>query len=98
MQYDGFWLLEYGFWLLEFLYTFFLKFVLPKDEGMNRERFIQAVRVSASIPIVMEATIIDEDVCYDGGVRDCFKYYNKDSSPKMITGSIVVQLYNYIIL
>jgi predicted acylesterase/phospholipase RssA len=45
-------------------------FASPKDEGMTRERFIQAMLASASVPVVMEATIIDGDVCYDGGVRD----------------------------
>lgn len=46
----------------------------PKDRGMTRERFIQAMRASASVPVIMEATIIDEDVCYDGGVRDLLPF------------------------
>lgn len=48
--------------------------VSPKDEGMTRERFIQAMLASASVPVVMEATVIDGDVCYDGGVRDLLPF------------------------
>lgn len=48
--------------------------VSPKDEGMDRERFIQAMLASASVPVVMEATVIDDDVCYDGGVRDLLPF------------------------
>lgn len=48
--------------------------VMPKDEGMSREKFIQAMLASASVPVVMEATIIDKDVCYDGGVRDLLPF------------------------
>ena len=48
--------------------------VSPKDDGMNRERFIQAMMASASVPVIMEATIIDDDVCYDGGVRDLLPF------------------------
>lgn len=48
----------------------------PKDRGMTRERFIQAMRASASVPVVMEATIIDDNVCYDGGVRDLLPFSN----------------------
>lgn len=48
--------------------------VSPKDRGMNRERFIQAMLASASVPVLMEATIIDGDVCYDGGVRDLLPF------------------------
>jgi len=48
--------------------------VSPKDDGMTRERFIQAMLASASVPVVMEATIIEEDVCYDGGVRDLLPF------------------------
>lgn len=45
-----------------------------KDDGMTRERFIQAMLASASVPVVMEATIIDGEVCYDGGVRDLLPF------------------------
>jgi predicted acylesterase/phospholipase RssA len=48
--------------------------VSAKDEGMTRERFIQAMLASASVPVVMEATIIGDDVCYDGGVRDLLPF------------------------
>jgi predicted acylesterase/phospholipase RssA len=43
--------------------------VSPKDEGMTRERFLQSMLASASVPVVMEAAIVDDAVCYDGGVR-----------------------------
>lgn len=46
----------------------------PKDRGMNRERFIKSMLASASVPVVMEATHIDDDVCYDGGVRDLLPF------------------------
>jgi len=42
----------------------------PKDRGMTRERFIDALIASASIPVIVEATVIDGEPCYDGGVRD----------------------------
>ncbi len=48
--------------------------ISPQDEGMTRERFIKGMLASASVPVVMEATIIDEDVCYDGGVRDLLPF------------------------
>ncbi len=48
--------------------------VSPKDKGMTRERFIQAMLASASVPVIMEATIIGDDVCYDGGVRDLLPF------------------------
>lgn len=48
--------------------------VSPKDKGMNRERFIQAMLASSSIPMLMEATIIDGDTCFDGGVRDLLPF------------------------
>lgn len=44
--------------------------VSPKDEGMNREEFIRAMLASASVPVIIGATIIDGEVCYDGGIRD----------------------------
>jgi NTE family protein len=46
----------------------------PRDDAMTRERFIQAMMASASVPVVMEATKIDGDVCYDGGVRDLLPF------------------------
>ena len=48
--------------------------VSPKDQGINREQFIAAMRASASVPVVMEATKINGDVCYDGGVRDLLPF------------------------
>ena len=46
----------------------------PKSAGMNRKRFIQAMLASASVPIIMEPTMIDGDVCFDGGVRDLLPF------------------------
>jgi len=46
----------------------------PKDKGMIRKRFIKAMLASASVPVVMEATSINKDVCYDGGVRDLLPF------------------------
>jgi len=48
--------------------------VSPKDPGMTRERFIDAMIASASVPVIMESTIIDGQVCYDGGVRDLLPF------------------------
>ena len=48
--------------------------VSPKDDGMTRERFIQAMLASASVPVVMEAAVIDGAACYDGGVRDLLPF------------------------
>ena len=48
--------------------------VSPKDKKITRERFIQAMLASASVPVVMEATVIDGDICYDGGVRDLLPF------------------------
>jgi len=48
--------------------------VSPKDDAMTLQRFTKAMLASASVPVVMEATIIDEDVCYDGGVRDLLPF------------------------
>lgn len=48
--------------------------ISPKDAGVDRERFIKGMMASASVPVIMEATIIDEDVCYDGGVRDLLPF------------------------
>jgi len=49
-------------------------FVSPKDKGITRETFIRAMMASASVPVVMEATIIDKELCYDGGVRDLLPF------------------------
>jgi NTE family protein len=51
-----------------------LEVASPKDPGMTRERFIDAMIASASVPVVMEPTIIDGQVCYDGGVRDLLPF------------------------
>jgi predicted acylesterase/phospholipase RssA len=51
-----------------------LEVVSPKDPGMTRERFVDAMIASASVPLVMEPTIIDGQVCYDGGVRDLLPF------------------------
>ena len=48
--------------------------VSPKDDGMTRERFIQAMLASASVPVVMEGVLIDDELCYDGGVRDLLPF------------------------
>jgi NTE family protein len=48
--------------------------VSPKDAGMTMEGFLQAMMASASIPVLMEATLINEQVCYDGGVRDLLPF------------------------
>ncbi len=44
--------------------------VSPRDPGMDRERFILCMLASASVPVLMEPTIIDGEECFDGGVRD----------------------------
>jgi predicted acylesterase/phospholipase RssA len=46
----------------------------PKQRGMTRERFIHAMLASASVPVLMEGTVIDGEVCYDGGVRDLLPF------------------------
>ena len=51
-----------------------LEIVSPQDPGMTRERFIDAMIASASVPVVMEPAIIDGQVCYDGGVRDLLPF------------------------
>ncbi|UCF96871.1 MAG: patatin-like phospholipase family protein [Spirochaetaceae bacterium] len=51
-----------------------LEVVSPKDPGMTRERFIDAMIASASVPVLMEPTIIEGQVCYDGGVRDLLPF------------------------
>ena len=45
-------------------------FISPKDEGISREAFIDAMLASVSVPVFVEPTIIDGDSCFDGGVRD----------------------------
>jgi NTE family protein len=52
------------------------KAVSPKDNGMNRDKFIKAMLASASVPVIMEAVTIEDDVCYDGGVRDLLPFSN----------------------
>jgi len=42
----------------------------PKDPNIDRKDFIRAMRASASIPIYMEGTSVNGEVCYDGGLRD----------------------------
>ena len=51
-----------------------VKHVTPRDEGMTREDFIQAMLASASEPVLMEAVKIGKNVCYDGGVRDLLPF------------------------
>jgi NTE family protein len=51
-----------------------LEVVSPKDPGMSRERFIEAMIASASVPVLMEPAIIDGQICYDGGVRDLLPF------------------------
>jgi len=51
-----------------------LEVASPKDPGMTRERFIDAMIASASVPVVMEPAIIEGQVCYDGGVRDLLPF------------------------
>jgi NTE family protein len=45
-----------------------------KDPGMTRERFMDAMLASASVPVIMEPTNIDGDICYDGGLRDIIPF------------------------
>ena len=51
-----------------------LEVASPRDHGMTRERFIDAMIASASVPVVMEPAVIDGQVCYDGGVRDLLPF------------------------
>jgi len=48
--------------------------VSPKDSGVDRGGFIDAVMASASVPILMKATRIGGNPCYDGGVRDLLPF------------------------
>jgi NTE family protein len=41
-----------------------------RQRGMTRDRFINAMLASASVPVVMSATEIDGSLCYDGCLRD----------------------------
>lgn len=41
---------------------------------LSRADFIAAIMASASVPVVMEATTIGGQVCYDGGVRDLLPF------------------------
>lgn len=49
-------------------------FVSPKDEKMSRERFIDAMLASLSVPVFIEPTMIDGDACFDGGIRDMIPF------------------------
>ncbi|MBN1797755.1 MAG: patatin-like phospholipase family protein [Spirochaetales bacterium] len=40
------------------------------DRPINIKEFRQAVLASASVPVIMECTKINNNVCYDGGVRE----------------------------
>lgn len=51
-----------------------LEVVSPRDPGMSRDRFIDALMASSSVPGIMEPTIIDGQHCYDGGVRDLIPF------------------------
>lgn len=44
--------------------------VSPKDPNIDKKDFIRAMGASASMPIYMEGTTVDGEVCYDGGLRD----------------------------
>lgn len=44
--------------------------VSPRDPGMTREKFVSSMLASASVPVFMQATIIDGESCYDGCARD----------------------------
>jgi len=46
----------------------------PRQPGMTRQRFIDAMIASASVPVLMEAAVIDGETCYDGGVRDLLPF------------------------
>jgi len=50
--------------------------VTPKDPDITRETFIQAMLASASVPVVMESSMINNKECYDGGVRDLLPFGN----------------------
>ncbi len=49
-------------------------FVSPKDETMTRERFIQAMLASVSVPGFIEPTFIAGDACFDGSLRDVIPF------------------------
>lgn len=49
------------------------KYISAKAVG-SREEFIDAMMASASVPVVMEGTFIDKELCYDGGVRDLLPF------------------------
>ena len=48
--------------------------VTARDQGMTITRFIKAMVASSSVPVVMQATIINGCECYDGGVRDLLPF------------------------
>jgi NTE family protein len=49
------------------------KYIFAKEVS-NRDEFIEAMMASASVPVVMEGTFIDKELCYDGGVRDLLPF------------------------
>ncbi len=49
-------------------------FVSPKDNGITRARFIDAMLASLSVPVFIEPTIIDGEPCFDGGIRDMIPF------------------------
>ena len=48
--------------------------VSARDQGMTITRFIRAMVASSSVPVVMQAMIIDGCECYDGGIRDLLPF------------------------
>ncbi len=48
--------------------------VCPRDPGMDLPRWRKSVLASASVPVLMQGTVIDGEVCYDGGVRDILPF------------------------
>lgn len=49
-------------------------FASPKDANMTREKFIECMMASASVPVLMNSTAINDKVCYDGGIRDLIPF------------------------
>jgi predicted acylesterase/phospholipase RssA len=49
------------------------KYIFAKEVG-SRDEFIEAMMASASVPVVMEGTFIDKELCYDGGVPDLLPF------------------------
>ena len=48
--------------------------VSARDNDMDRQRFITCMMASASVPVFMQPTVIDGEICYDGGVRDVLPF------------------------